>query len=334
MSRRGPWRRLRRATRGPRNALLARAIGGAGRALGLLPASVGLALGEALGAAAHALLGTPRRFALEHVGIAFPELDAAARARLVRQTFRHAGRSFAELALLPKLSRRPGFVSLEGRAAFDEALAAGGGAIVVTGHVGNWELLAATVAAEGYPITVVGRRVNDVRFNALITAFRRGAGLEILSRDDPRFVSAVRDALRRGRVVALLIDQDTRGAGVFVPFFGRPARTPPGPAVLALRARAPVLTVFIRRRPDGGHTIAFESVPVPARSGRDAVVALTARLTAAIEAHIRTAPAEWVWWHRRWRSSEEVAASRGAGLGFAEPERRGPGASEERGGRP
>jgi len=299
--RRGPWRRLRRATRGPRNALLARAIAGTGRAIGLLPASAGLALGEALGSAAHALLGTPRRLAREHVGLAFPELGAAARARIVRQTFRHAGRSFAELALLGKLSRRPDFVTLEGREALDAALAEGRGAIVVTGHVGNWELLAATVAAEGYAITVVGRRVNDLRFNSLIVGFRRRAGLEVLSRDAPRFVTQVREALARGRIVALLIDQDTRGAGVFVPFFGRPARTPPGPAVLALRARAPVLTVFIRRRSDGGHTIAFERIPVPAR-GRDTVVALTARLTAAIETAIRSAPAEWVWWHRRWRS--------------------------------
>jgi len=299
--RRGPWRRLRRATRGPRNAVLARAIGGMGGAIGLLPPAAGLALGEALGSAAHALLGTPRRLAREHVGIAFPELDADARARIVRQTFRHAGRSFAELALLTKLSRRPDFVTLEGREALDAALAEGRGAIVVTGHVGNWELLAASVAAAGYAITVVGRRVNDLRFNSLIVGFRRRAGLEVLSRDDPRFVAAVREALGRGRIVALLIDQDTRGAGVFVPFFGRPARTPPGPAVLALRAGAPVLTVFIRRRPDGGHTIAFERIPVPAR-GRDTVVALTARLTAAIEVAIRSAPAEWVWWHRRWRT--------------------------------
>jgi len=299
--RRGPWRRLRRATRGPRNALLARAIAGTGRAIGLLPAPAGLALGEALGSAAHAVLGAPRRLAREHVGIAFPELDAPARSRIVRQTFRHAGRSFAELALLPKLSRRPDFVTIEGREALDAALAEGRGAIVVTGHVGNWELLAATVASEGYATTVVGRRVNDLRFNSLIVGFRRRAGLEVLSRDDPRFVAAVREALGRGRIVALLIDQDTRGAGVFVPFFGRPARTPPGPAVLALRAGAPVLTVFIRRRPDGGHTIAFERIPVPAR-GRDTVVALTARLTAAIEVAIRTAPAEWVWWHRRWRT--------------------------------
>lgn len=302
MERRSAWRRLRRATRGPRNALLAGAIAGTGRAIGLLPVGVGLALGEGLGAAAHALLGGPRRLAREHVRLAFPALDEAAVAALVRGTFRHAGRSFAELALAAKLRRRPDFVRFEGREVVDEALAEGRGAIAVTGHVGNWELLASSCAAAGWPVTVVGRRVHEARFNALITAFRRASGLEILVREDPRFVAGVRDALRRNRVVALLIDQDTRGAGVFVPFFGRPARTPPGAAVLALRSRVPLFTVFIRRRPDGGHTIAFARVPTPARPGRDAVVALTAELTAAIEAAIRTAPTQWVWWHRRWRS--------------------------------
>ena len=74
-----------------------------------------------------------------------------------------------------------------------------------------------------------------------------------------------------------------------------------GPGGAGAAGPGPVLTVFIRRRPDGGHTITFERVPCP-RVGRDTVVALTARLTAAIETHIRTAPAEWVWWHRRWRS--------------------------------
>jgi KDO2-lipid IV(A) lauroyltransferase len=99
----------------------------------------------------------------------------------------------------------------------------------------------------------------------------------------------------------MLIDQDTRGAGVFVPFFGRLAHTPPGAAILALRTRAPLLSVFIERRPEGGHRIRFTPVAVGGSRTHGAVIALTARLTAAIEAQIRRAPAEWVWWHRRWR---------------------------------
>jgi KDO2-lipid IV(A) lauroyltransferase len=273
--------------------------------VGALPAPAGLALGRALGRGAHALLGTPRRLAREHVAIAFPELDADARRRLVRATFEHAGESFAELGLWRKLGRQPDYVEIENLAALDGALAGGRGALAITGHVGNWELLAGTVSSRGYGLSVVARRVHDERFNSLITRFRGDRGMEILLRDAPDFLAQVRDALGRNRIVALLMDQDSRGAGVFVPFFGRPARTPPGAAVLALRTRAPVVTVFIRRRPTGGHLISFERFPVDAGAGKGQITELTARFTAAIEAAIRRAPAEWVWWHERWRRQPE-----------------------------
>jgi KDO2-lipid IV(A) lauroyltransferase len=292
------WRRFRRATRRPRNALLARAIGGVAATVGLLPIPVALRLGRGLGSAAHRLLGTPRELAHAHVALAFPELDVEARHALVRATFRHAGESYAELALCRKLLRDPDYVRIEGLDALQEALAAGGGCLAITGHTGNWELLAARIAGLGMPLTVVARKVNDDRFDALIRRFRGGAGMEILLRDDPHFLGAVRDALARNRIVALLIDQDSRGGGVFVPFFGRPAHTPPGAAILALRTKVPVVTVFIRRRPEGGHVIVFERVVF---EGRSKVVDVTARFTAAIETAIRRAPAEWVWWHERWR---------------------------------
>ena len=310
MARRSLWRRLRRATRDPRNAALARAIGGFSRALGALPMPAALAVGRGLGTAAHAMLATPRRLAVAHMGLAFPELDLATRRRLVRATFRHAGQAFAELSLFETILRRPDYIRLEGVEALDTALARGRGAIAVTGHVGNWELLAAWAAAIGYPITVVVRRVNDLRFHSLIVRFRAAAGVEVLVRDDPRFVAAVGDALRRNRVVAMLIDQDTRGAGVFVPFFGRPAHTPPGAALLALRARVPVVTAFIERRPEGGHLVRVAPVPAELPRGREGVRELTARLTAAIEAQIRRSPAEWVWWHERWRKQPSAAAMR------------------------
>ena len=310
---RSRWRRLRRATRGPRNAALARTIGALVRVIGAFPVPVALALGRAFGAGAHALLASPRRFAVAHLGLAFPDLDVAARRRLVRGTFRHAGQSFAELAVFPKIARRPGYIRLEGTA-LDEALAQGRGAIVVTGHVGNWELLAAWAADVGYPLTVVVRRVNDLRFHSLIVGFRAAAGIEILVRDEPRFVGAVSEALQRNRAVAMLIDQDTRGAGVFVPFFGRLAHTPAGAAVLARRARVPGGTAFIERRPDGGHVVRIAAVPTDVRRGRDGVRELTARLTAAIETQIRRNPAEWVWWHERWRRRPPAARAPGVRL--------------------
>lgn len=298
------WKRVRKATRGPRNAVLARGIYLVGRMVGVLPVPIGLALGRALGRGAHRLLGTPRKLALRHVAQALPDLGPRAREQLVRETFEHTGQSFAELGLWRKLVEDLDYVRVDGLDVLDEVLAEGRGVFAVTGHVGNWELLAATIVSRGYPAAVVARRVNDERFNDLITRFRGDKGMDILLRDAPDFMAQVREALARGSIVAILMDQDSRGAGVFVPFFGRLAHTPPGAAVLALRTHAPVVSVFIRRRPEGGHIVTFERIPTDG-GGRGQIVELTARFTAAIEAAIRKSPAEWVWWHERWRRRPE-----------------------------
>lgn len=281
--------------------MLAHAIRGVATLVGALPVSIALGLGRTLGLAAHGLLARPRGLARVHVRLAFPELTDAGAAALVRETFAHAGKAYAELALWRRrLSSDPTYVTIEGEEILADALAEGPGCLAITGHVGNWELLAARIAAR-HPLSVVARRVNDDRFDALVRHFRGDAGMEILLRNDERFLANVRDALGRGRIVALLIDQDSSGGGVFVPFFGRPAHTPPGAAILALRTKVPVVTVFIRRRPGGGHVIVFERVAIEPGGGSGRVVDLTARFTAAIEAAIRRAPAEWVWWHERWR---------------------------------
>jgi KDO2-lipid IV(A) lauroyltransferase len=310
--RRGPLRRVRRATRGPRNALLAWGIRAAAGGLRALPLPLALAVGRGFGEAGFVVLSSRRRVALRHLALAFPDWSPAHRRRVVRRMFVHAGVSFAELAQWPRL-RGTGYVRVDGLATLEAALAERRGVVAVTGHVGNWELLAAEMARLGYPITVVARRVREPRFQALVAELRRQGGLVVLDRDAPEFVRDVRTALDANRVVGLLIDQDTRGAGVWVPFFGRPARTPPGAAVLALRKRAGVVTMFIERRPEGGHRITIRSIEPAEGRSRDRIIALTARMTAAIEAQIRHNPVEWVWWHQRWRR-QEPAASRASKL--------------------
>jgi KDO2-lipid IV(A) lauroyltransferase len=298
--RRGPLRRLRRATRGPRNAVLAAVIRATKVVLGLLPLWLALAIGRGFGHLSYWLLGSRRRLALRHLAEALPELSPAERSAVVRRMFLHAGASFAELAQWRRL-RGTGYVQVEGLAVMEEALGRGRGVIAVTGHVGNWELLAAEMARLGYPVTVVARRIRDRRFQALVAELRQAAGLRVLDRDSPEFAKDVRTELDQNRIVALLIDQDTRGAGIWVPFFGRPARTPPGAAVLALRKRAAVVSVFIERRAEGGHRITFQPIDDVEGRSREDILSLTARMTEAIESQIRRNPVEWVWWHERWR---------------------------------
>lgn len=297
------WKRFRRATRGPRNAALAQGIWSVGLALRALPLPVALGIGRALGWGAWALLGTPRKLARRHVAMALPEADVD---RVVRETFVHAGMGYVELACFPTLRNRRDYVSVEGEEHIARALEAGQGLVAITGHCGNWELLAATMSARGWALSVVARKVNDQRFDALIRRFRGDRGMEILDRDDPKFLALVRDALARNRIVCILMDQDSRGGGVFVPFFGRLAHTPPGPAIIALRTKVPVVGAFIRRRPEGGHVITITPIPpVTEGSAAGRIEATTARFTAAIEDAIRKAPPEWVWWHERWRRRPE-----------------------------
>lgn len=252
---------------------------------------------------AYCILGRERRRALQHLGVAFPGMALRVRTRIAREAFRNAGRSFVELAQWRRLSKGLSeWVTIEGIEHLHRGLAFGHGVIAVTGHVGNWELLAATFAQSGYPLSVVARRVNDDRFDALVARFRGLAGVQTIRRDDPAALRQMVRVLRGGGILALLVDQDTRGPGVFVPFFGRLAHTSPGAAVIALRTRAPVIGVFIERR-NRGHRVRIEPLygfqQLPGR--RPSIEELTGRITAAIEEQIRRRPGEWVWWHRRWR---------------------------------
>ncbi len=283
-----------------------RAFLGAGSAL---PLPVLRPVGRAVGRLVGGLAAADRRRARDHLAVAFPELDPAARDRLLRATARHLGETLAEVVWLWRASQaairsRTETVGFEHLHAAREA---GRGAVLVTGHCGNWEWLNAVLGLEGIPMTIAVREVYDPRINEIARRLRARFGAEVVERG-PSAGRAMIRALRRNRVVGLLIDQDIRKIpGVFVPFFGRPAWTPAGAAQLALAVGCPVIPAFIHRRPDGTH-LAEVHPPIPVPEGTDpadAVRELTAAATAAIEAQVRAHPEQWVWMHRRWRTRPE-----------------------------
>lgn len=222
---------------------------------------------------------------------------------VARQTFRNIGKTLVEFLRLPVQSpeeiRR--LCRLERMEYLHEALAAGRGVLVISAHYGNWELLAARAVADGIPLTVVAREADDAATNSLVNGIREDRGYRVIPRQSaPR---RVLEALRRNHVVVLLMDQNTISGGEFVPFFGRPAATVTGPAVFALRTGAAVIPAFDVRQPDDTHVGRCEPPVIPTVTGdRDEDVrALTARLTAVIEAQVRSDPTQWFWIHDRWR---------------------------------
>ncbi len=271
-----------------------------------LPRKLNGAVGELLGRAALKSSATSRRRIVAHLEIAFPELDAAQREKIISATARHFGLMLAEVAWLWRAS--PDAVAsickFDGAEHLLAALDGGRGAMMVTAHCGNWELLCARIPVAGIPLTAAVRQLDNPGLDRLITSLRTRFGTEIL----PRGPSAGRKlarALSRNRVVGLLIDQDIRDVpGVFVPFFRRPAWTPSGAATLALRLGCPVIPTFIHRLPDGTHHAEVHApLPLPVDGSlEDRIVELTAASTACIERQVRAHPDQWVWMHRRWRT--------------------------------
>lgn len=284
-------------------------IGAAVRALAWVPLRLAFAVATAAAWAGWLLAPRTRALMLAHLEIAFPEKSASEREAIGRASLRHLAWMAAEVVTLRRhRARLREYVTLTpgAEAALRRAASAGRGLVYVAGHVGNWELMAQRIAAE-YPSATIARAGNDPRLTARLERARAEGGVETLWREDPGTARAIIRCFRQGKPLGILIDQDTRVQGVFVPFFGRPAFTPRGAADLALRFRVPVIVGWCRRRgprPGDGHLVELVHVPYderPADRERE-TIRLTAACTAVLEEAIRRNPAEWVWMHERWRT--------------------------------
>lgn len=194
-------------------------------------------------------------------------------------------------------------IDLEGLESLRRVMETHGRALLLTGHLGNWELLSAAHRLTGYSLAVVARPLDAVWLDVLARRLREKSGVELI--DKRRALRPVLAALRRGRLVGILLDQNAaRDEAVFVPFFGVVASTSRSIAVLSLRTNAPVVPVFVRRQAGGRHRVSIEpALPAPASTAREAAVQeLTALCTARLEAAIRRSPEQWFWMHDRWRT--------------------------------
>lgn len=231
--------------------------------------------------------------------------------RIVLESFRNLGRTALEVLEMDRLQSADlgRIIRVEGEESLDSAAATGKGVIFVTAHVGNWELMGAAVARR-YPLAVVAAPIYDSRLERLMISLRTGHGIQTFVRGRAGLTRRILSFLRSGGVLGILIDQDTKTDGVFVPFFGRPAYTPSGAAMLAIRTGAAVVAGFISRDGDDRHRIRIQG-PLPmVQSGnlnRD-IKENTALLTRFIEDQIRKTPEEWVWMHDRWRTAEKEQA--------------------------
>ena len=278
-----------------------------------MPRQTAMAWATRLGRWAYKAARKKRGIALSNLRLAqFPSPGAseAEQARLVEGVFVHFAKVFVDFLRGPVFDPRE-LASLqsiitecEGFAHIRAAQASGKGVILLTAHLGNWELQGRFVAASGVPLTVVAREPENREFGDYVRGLRESAGFAVL----PKGASArdILGRLKKGEAVGLLPDQNS--GDVFVPFFGVPCGTVAGPAAFALRTGAALIPTYCVRKPDDTYKfIALPPVPVHSTGDKDADISrITQETNRVLEEMVRQYPDQWLWLHNRWKSAFET----------------------------
>jgi KDO2-lipid IV(A) lauroyltransferase len=272
----------------------------------LLPRSVARAVGAAIGAIAFRALGRLRRVGVRNLELAFPEMTAADREAILWSEYRSLGFLLAEFCKMPDYTGATAsrFIRYDGLENYLAARDRGKGVLVLTGHLGAWELSSFYHSLMGMPMGMVIRRLDNPLVDAFVNRIRCLHGNRVIHKDD--FARGLIASMRAGETVGILMDTNmTPPQGVFVPFFGVLACTASGMARIAAKTGSAVVPGFLLwEESEQKYVLHFGQELEVIRTGdpeHDAL-ANTASFTAAMEGYIRQYPEQWLWLHRRWKT--------------------------------
>jgi KDO2-lipid IV(A) lauroyltransferase len=237
--------------------------------------------------------------------------------RIARDVPRHFAIAGVDSLRIPNMIREglDRYVKSDNMHILDEAMRSGKGAVILTGHFGNWELMGAYVAQKQYPIHVVGSPLKNPLLDHLLVTMRNNAGYRNIPRGkNPR---EILKTLKKGGFLGVLIDQDIKKInGVFVNFFGRKAHTPIGPVVLASRFEIPIIPMFMHLEKDlTYHIQCFDPIElIHSGDAENDILVNTQKCSDVYEKVIRRHPEQWAWIHRRWKRKPEEFNSNATGI--------------------
>jgi KDO2-lipid IV(A) lauroyltransferase len=276
------------------------------RSLGRLPRSLARWVANALTWAVYRLLGRLRRVGERNLDLALPELSAESRRKILRSVYRHLGGQLVEFCRMTRYTpeNTRNWIRTEGLDHYLAAQARGKGVLILTGHLGAWELSSFYHALMGYPMGLVIRRLDNRSLDDFVNGIRSLHGNRILHKDD--FARSLLTAMRAGETVGILMDTNmTPPQGVFVEFFGRQACTASGLARVALKTGAAVLPGFMLWEPSEQKYVLHFGPELNFDRSEDAeadILAATRQCNRVLESWIRRYPDQWLWIHRRWKT--------------------------------
>jgi KDO2-lipid IV(A) lauroyltransferase len=274
--------------------------------LGWMPRGAARAVGAGIGRAALSLLPRLRKVGLENLELALPNMSEQDRERILRGMFQSLGWQIGEFCKMPHYSRlqAESFIRYDGLEHYLQAKSKGKGVLVLTGHLGAWELSSFFHSLMGYPMSLVIRRLDNPLVDAYVNRIRCLHGNRVIHKDD--FARGLLTSMHRGDTVGILMDTNmTPPQGIFVPFFGVEACTASGLARVALHSGASVLPGFLLwEASERRYVLRFGPELDVIRTGdmTHDILANTAMFTATIEEYVRRYPEQWLWVHRRWKT--------------------------------
>jgi KDO2-lipid IV(A) lauroyltransferase len=272
-----------------------------------MPWSVACGFGHGLGAVLYRVLGRYRRVAHKNLTLVYgKEKSPGDIAQMARAVFRHFGATAVEFVKLPQLGRAEvdALIEVEGEENLCRALEMGNGVLLITGHIGQWEIMARWLTTHHYPLNVIARDARDPEATKLLTETRVGSGANVLYRGGS--ARAILQRLKKGEIVAILPDQNA--TDVIVPFLGFPTGTADGPAALHLKTQAALLFSWCVRLPDNRFRLSFEPPEIvpPAENKQASIERIMTLINARLETQVRRYPTQWLWLHDRWKASPGV----------------------------
>ena len=274
--------------------------------LGFMPRTMARVLSGALAFLTYALMGRLRRVGERNLALAFPHLDSKVKRAELRGVYRSLGWQLVEFCRMARYTpaNTRDWIRTEGLEHYLAAAARGKGVLIVTGHLGAWELSSFYHSLMGHPMGMVIRRLDNRLLDDYVNRIRCLHGNRVLHKDD--FARGLLTAMRAGETVGILMDTNmTPPQGVFVDFFGRAACTASGLARVALKTGAAVLPgVMLWEPAEKKYVLHFGPELVFKRSEEHEadILAATQQCASATEAWIRRYPDQWLWIHRRWKT--------------------------------
>lgn len=267
-----------------------------------------MAIGVVLGNLYYIIVKKQRNRAIEQMKVCLKIEENEAK-KLVRASFVNLAKNMLEILYMPKLNREnlSEYITIENFENVTKAMAEGHGLVVITGHVGTWEWMSASMAIMGVTTTAIAKPQPNMDYTRALDDLRKMVGVEVFSRGTSELLAAGR-ALKGGKLLGFLMDQDAGPGGAFIEFLGRTASTPMGAAVFAKKFKSPVVSMFILRQKDGRHIIKVGDIwryEDTGDSDKD-LLRFTEKMNKAIDDTIRENPTQWIWFQKRWNTAPDM----------------------------